>query len=531
MKSLMDILAHLEIAVSTKDYDKIGVHEITSDSRQVTPGTLFVAINGGAVDGHEFIDRAICNGCVAVVADRRWAAENRTSIEVPLIGVEDTRKALGDLAVALYGNPAQGMSLVGVTGTNGKTTTTYILENIITCAGGKPGVIGTINYRFGGNEIAATHTTPEPVNLQKTLRLMKDSGVTHVVMEVSSHALEQKRLEGLKFDAALFTNLTRDHLDYHADMESYYSAKKKLFTEYLKDGGFACLILDEDSSAATGNENWGERLAKELQCCAGANGDQPLINVQTCGKNQQADIHVELQKSSFSGLCGSIYAKTKRIDFTSQLVGDFNAKNILGAGAVAISLGFDQKAIGAGISGVTVVPGRMERVCFSPGQNNVEALTVFVDYAHTPDALENVLNAVQIIKKERIFLVFGCGGDRDQGKRFLMGEIAGRLADVVVVTTDNSRTEEADEIIREICRGVESSSKMQTHYDKNGTIKNGYIAVRDRSEAIRIAINCAGKGDVILVCGKGHENYQITKEGKVFFDDRQEVRRYLANVH
>jgi len=529
MKSLGDILADQHISCTKKDIDALSVREIVIDSRKVSANSVFVAIKGLGLDGHDFIEQAIENGCAAVVVDQVWLAENKMETDVPVIGVPDSRVALGGMASRFYESPANEMTLIGITGTNGKTTTTYILENIILQAGGNPGVIGTINYRFDGKELPAPHTTPEPVSLQKTLRAMADSGVTHVVMEVSSHALSQRRLEGVLFDIAVFTNLTRDHLDYHTDMESYFAAKMRLFTESLKDSGHAVVLQDEAADGKNGI--WSQRLIDELRRVNLKINSSKTLHVMTCGTSKRADMWAEVRRSDVNGLCGTVYAQGKQVEFDSHLVGEFNVQNILGAVGASLCLGVNEEDIGKGISGVASVPGRMEKVRVAAGHDCVERVAVFVDYAHSPDALENVLSTLHGLKHKRIIVVFGCGGDRDQGKRFLMGEIAGRLADLAVVTADNSRSEEPTDIMAEICRGLEAGGKTKSRI-VGGRIEQqgGYVAVVDRSEAINVALNSAAENDIVLVSGKGHENYQITNTGSIFFDDRQEVRRCLENM-
>lgn len=527
-------LTKLLAKVNYRLYGDIGVLEVTSiktDSRKVVPGALFVAISGGGVDGHDFICQARQNGCVAVVGEKGCGSTDG----IPFVEVEDSRVALSELAIAFYDNPAQKLVLIGITGTNGKTTTTYLLESIIRLGGGNPGVIGTVNYRFNGEEFPAPFTTPEPIILQKMLREMVQGGVSHLVMEVSSHSLVQKRIHGLKFNAALFTNLSRDHLDFHGTMEEYFEAKKLLFKRYITKNGTAFIFCDRGGIRERGGEDWGGRIIEELQAGRGKRNMGPGFEVFSCGFENKNDLHITEVSYGLTETKATAVFQGETIRIKSGLVGEFNLKNILLSVGGGLALGLSGEEISKGIAAVKNVPGRLERVDLSAAdqQEKKDSLLpgcrVFVDYAHTPDALHNVLETMRKVARQRIIVVFGCGGDRDTGKRFPMGEVAGRLADIVVVTTDNSRSESPGPIMAEIERGVVAAGATKT----GGLSKKdrGYIVIADRAEAIKYAVAIAGKDDVVLLAGKGHENYQITGESTVYFDDRVEARKQLEQLY
>ncbi len=487
------------------------VNGVSSDSREIKPGMVFVAFAGLRVDGSKYIGQAVANGCVAVIVEN--GGEVDLNDTVPVLEVDDSRIALAEIAAALYDYPARQMVVIGITGTNGKTTTTYLLESIIKAAGGNPGVIGTINYRFNGREFPAPFTTPEPVLLQGLLRDMADGGVTHLIMEASSHALSQKRLAGLEFDVALFTNLSRDHLDYHGSMAAYFQAKRVLFEQLKKHGQGTGVVLVETGE----DESWGRSLLAELAKQQGGNND---IKIISCGVKSHEDIRARKVKYEITGTTVLLDIMGEELSLKSELAGVFNLKNIIGAVGVARALNLDPDSISRGVQMVENVPGRLERITGDNAKkNNVSRCPeVFVDYAHTPDALENVLRTLKDLCGGRLFVVFGCGGDRDRGKRFLMGRVAGKLADLVIITADNSRSESTEFIMAEIERGVN---------DAGGFGK--YLIMPDRGEAIAQAIKMAGSSDVVLIAGKGHEDYQINNDGKIFFDDRLEALQQLNN--
>jgi UDP-N-acetylmuramoyl-L-alanyl-D-glutamate--2,6-diaminopimelate ligase len=448
------------------------ISSVTPDSRLVTEGALFVAIPGTAKDGSEFIPQALEKGAAAVVAD---------SGDVDVL-VDDARAALALIAANFHGRPAEKLSLVGVTGTSGKTTTTRMLESILDAGGEPVGLIGTIEYRAGDERLLADRTTPDAVVLQEWFAKMVAAGVKHAVMEVSSHALALKRTYGVHFAAAVFTNLSREHFDFHKDFEDYFAAKRILFDQIDRTRQTAVVNIDDE---------YGRRLANEL----GA-------NTMTFGRNSGDIRPADDLTITVEGLRCTLVTPRGDIRLESKLLGLPNLYNWMGAIGAALVIGIPTEQIEAGIRNLTSVRGRFERVGDAKP-------TVIVDYAHKPDALEKLLHAVRdIAGQRRVSVVFGCGGDRDRGKRPQMGEIASRLADRVVVTSDNPRGEDPQAIIDEITRGIAAQNA---------------IAVRDRREAIARTIEEAGEDEVIVIAGKGHEPYQIIGDRVTHFDDREEA--------
>lgn len=462
---------------------------VTSDSRKVQPGWAFVAIQGSRADGHAYITQALAGGAVALVVDRPLDLSSAT--RVTCLRVSDTRQALAHLAAAFYGHPSHQLCLVGVTGTNGKTTSTYLLEAVLQAHGSTPGVIGTVTYRYAGHEQPAGQTTPASEDLQRLLRQMVDGGVSHCIMEVSSHALAQDRVWGCRFAAALFTNLTQDHLDYHEDMSAYYAAKARLFTTYQP--GVA--ILNRDDPA-------GEKLLRDTQA--------PVI---TYGFSPEADVGIERLEMDANGITLTARVQQQRCSVRSRLIGRHNVYNILGALATARGLELNLERASVGIEQLRTVPGRFERV--DAGQ----PFTVLVDYAHTDDALRNVLHAARGIATGRVIVVFGAGGDRDRGKRPRMGRVAAQYADIAVITSDNPRTEAPMTIIRAIEAGYLQSGQASP-----------YHVIADRTHAIYEAIGLACAGDVVVIAGKGHEAYQLIGSERIPFDDRQVAMEALNGL-
>ncbi|MEJ2033638.1 MAG: UDP-N-acetylmuramoyl-L-alanyl-D-glutamate--2,6-diaminopimelate ligase [Deltaproteobacteria bacterium] len=506
-KTLIELLEGLPCRCHG-DAGQVIISSLTADSRKTGSGTLFVAVAGLRDDGHRFVPEAIGRGCEAVVTEAGRPLPT-TIDEVVQVEVPDSREALGRLAASFYGHPASELQMIGITGTNGKTTCAYLLEAILREAGAEPGVIGTVNYRYGGRELPAPFTTPEPVALQRLLRQMRDAGVTHVVMEVSSHALAQQRLAGVMFDLALFTNLSRDHLDFHGEMAAYFACKQKLFAEHLKPGGRA-VVVETEADRGT-SINWG---------CLG--------QILSCGLHQGCDVTAASGRYELSGLQAELHTPAGDWQLSSPLAGRFNLENILAAAGGAIALGLSASAIQRALTTSQGAPGRLERVTAKAG------VEIFVDYAHTPAALENVLATLRGLNPRRLILVFGCGGDRDRGKRPLMGEIAGRLADVVLVTSDNPRSEEPPAIMADIEQGLRtgrpSLSRQRAEVLLQENRRRGYDLIESRREAIGLAIRGSRPGDAILISGKGHEDYQITRNGRSFFDDRLEVHRQAAVI-
>lgn len=479
----------------------LAVTEVTADSRACAPGSLFVAVPGSRCDGHDFLAQARAAGAVAVVVEN-----TPPELDIPVIRVDDSRAALAALAAARHGHPARDMTMIAVTGTNGKTTCTHVLAGIIDAAGGRPGVMGTIGYRLGGREFGRGLTTPGPLELHGVLAEMRTAGATHVLMEASSHALAQGRLAGVVFAGGYFANLSRDHLDYHGGMEGYFAAKKRLFTHYLAPGAPAVIWLRPD-------DEWGARLAREL-----APGSLKIV---TCGPPESgADWRAEVLSRSRDGQHIRLTGPEAALEFDSPLHGDFNTENVCGMAVLAVSLGVEPAVIEAGIAAVAAVPGRMERIEAAAVSKSP---AVFVDFAHTPDALARVLKAARPLAPGRLIVVFGCGGDRDPGKRAPMGEAAGGLSDVAVLTADNSRSEDPAAIIGAIERGVRAAG-MAPLETSGG---QGYVIEEDRAAAIARAVELATAGDVVVICGKGHETTQTGPAGSRFFDDRQEARRAL----
>lgn len=480
------------------------VNGIVCDSRKVSKGSLFVAIPGLKADGHNYLSSAVRQGAAALVVRYDFTAGTIPS-DTCVVRVPDTRAALAHIAAAFYGHVTRDLCLVGITGTNGKTTCSFLIESILKACGLSTGVIGTVNYRFNSQVKKASFTTPDPVELQSLLREMTDKNVSHVVMEVSSHALDQDRVNSCEFDCVVFTNLSRDHLDYHADFEHYFRCKERLFTAILKAGSGK-----RPSSVINADDPWGRKLIETQQ------GRLMTYGLESPG------VHVTARNLSLTldGIRAEIITPGGFFSFHSPLLGKYNLYNILAASAVGIALGLSCEEIKRGIEMLDGVPGRIERI------ENRLGTTVLVDYAHTPDALENVLNTIKALDPKRIISVFGCGGNRDQGKRPLMGRIAGEYSQLAIVTSDNPRDEDPFGIISQIEDGIKTSylRKFQaTELIGNG-FERGYAVIPDRREAIRLAAKIAGPGDVVLIAGKGHEDYQIVKGNVLPFDDRLEAK-------
>ena len=476
---------------------------IATDSRAVRPGEAFFALPGLRTDGRRHVAEAVARGARAVVAEGAGDVPVAGSGGVPVVSVTAVRRLLAGAAARLAGEPSAGLTLVGVTGTNGKTSTTFILEAIWRAAGLRAGVIGTVGYRFAGFDRPAPLTTPEAPVLQGLLAEMRRAGTTHVAMEVSSHALAQERVVGCRFDAAVFTNLTRDHLDFHGDPESYYRAKARLFLEHLaasrKPDPVAVVNVDDPAGA---------RLAETV--------GTRCVRV---GRAAPADVHAVEVETTLAGTQGMLSLRGSRLPFRTPLVGAPQVENLLGAAAAAWALGVPPEAIGAGLAAVAPPPGRLERF-------DGRGFAVMVDYAHTPDALARALAVLRPLTRGRLVVVFGCGGDRDPGKRPLMGEAAARLSDVVILTSDNPRTEDPLRILEAIEAGVSRAGMPPVRGPT--TDGRGYLVEPDRRVAIALAIRLARPGDLVLIAGKGHEDYQIVGHDKRHLDDREEVRRALG---
>ncbi len=484
--------------------------EITSihyRSQTVRPGGLFVAMVGRSADGHQYVEDAVNRGAVAVISEKAVS----TTTGVHTVIVEDTRKALGVISSRFYHHPSLKLCIIGVTGTNGKTTTAYIIESILKKAGFTVGVIGTIEYRYQTHVVESRMTTPESLDLQKILAEMAENGVTHVVMEVSSHAIEFNRIHNCWLDVGVFTNLSRDHLDFHDDMAAYWQCKKRLFTEILVSGPKG------KTSAAVINcdDEKGKALYREI----------PLKKISV-GFDETCDLRIETFKTDLNGISGEIITPTGNMAFHSALVGRYNVENILCASGAALVLNLALPVISAGIEDVSCVPGRLERV------SKERSINVYVDYAHTPDALDNVLKELAALNISKMICVFGCGGNRDKEKRPQMGEIVAKWCDLAIITTDNPRNEEPMDIIGQIEAGVKRITTR--HYEDidtaGGICWKGYVIEPDRKKAIGLGIRLAGPGDIVLIAGKGHETYQIIGNRTYPFDDRSVAAEMLQEI-
>lgn len=481
---------------------------IAYHSKQIKEGFLFAAIRGMEVDGHRFIGEAIQKGAEAVVLEEEQDIFNQT-----LILVLNSRRALSKISSNFFGSPSSRVKLIGITGTNGKTTTAYLLESILKRAGYSAGVIGTINYRYGGKVTPASNTTPESLDLQRILWEMVREGTSHVIMEVSSHGLDLDRVSDCQFDSVVFTNFSSEHLDYHKTLGQYFRSKKKLFSELLRKSH-----KTERFAVTNHDDPRGEDIVEGI--------DLPIIRY---GLHSSCEISADQVLSTFEGL--SCRIKTPKGDFSvhSRLMGGFNLYNILAAAATGLSMDISLECLKEGIEGLGEVPGRFEKV------ENQKGLHIIVDYAHTHDALERVLLGLREIlmnehpKSGKIIAVFGCGGDRDRTKRPLMGEVVGRYCDLAVVTSDNPRTEDPFVIMGEVEAGLKSIPLEEWGREeiKAWRSKKGYLKIPDRREAIQMAIRIAQPLDVILIAGKGHEDYQIIGKRKFPFDDRVEATKAL----
>ncbi len=473
---LSEIAAALGIACVGGDTE---ITSVDYDSRAVQAGSLFCCVRGLKSDGHDFAAQAAAQGARALLC------EHPLPVALPQLVVPDARKGMAEAAACFYRHPERELHLLGVTGTNGKTSTTYMVKAIAEEAGLKVGLIGTIHNLIGDEVCATGRTTPESVDLFALLRRMADAGCRLVVMEVSSHALAQDRVHGLQFDAALFTNLTQDHLDYHKTFENYLAAKKRLFYQT----GIA--IVNADDPAAS-------KIAEGLPC-----------PVHTIGITEVGEYRASAIDVTTAGVRFHLHTPYGDCPIALHISGLFSVYNAMGAAALCLSVGLELKEVKAGLEKLKGVAGRLQRV-----DSKGKPFSVYVDYAHTPDALDNVLRTAREFAKGRVISVFGCGGDRDRAKRPQMGEIGGRLSDFVVVTSDNPRTEEPESIVRAVEEGVK----------RTGT---PYVAIVDRQEGIRYALEHAKAEDVIVVAGKGHEDYQEINGVKHHFDDREIVEAIL----
>mgnify|MGYP000550238845 CR=1 FL=1 len=479
---LKTLLAGLSLRSATADMET-EITRISYDSRTTAPGDVFVAMTGFATDGHAYIGKAVAAGAAAVVCER--PPEDSS---VPYVLVENSRRALAVMAANYYGHPADSMTMVAVTGTNGKTTTTYLLKAILEGRGAKVGLIGTNQNMIGGEIVPTERTTPESLELQALLRRMADAGCTHVVMETSSHALFEDRVYGIHYAVGIFTNLTQDHLDFHKTMEAYCDAKAILFRH--------C-----DRGVFNADDPWTERLWRDATCAR-----------FTYAEKAEADLRAEDVELGADHVAFTAVTKDERVPVRVNIPGGFMVYNTLDVLGAALALGISLEESAAVLEKVPHVKGRVEIVP-TPGKD----YTILIDYAHTPDSMVNVLQTVKEFAKGRTVAVFGCGGDRDRTKRPLMGKAAADWSDFAVVTTDNPRTEEPEAIIADILPGFDGSATP-------------YHVVVDRIEAIHWAMDHAETGDVIVLCGKGHETYQEIDGHKYHLDEREEVQSYLSEL-
>lgn len=464
------------------------ITSLAYNSRLVKPGTLFFAIQGEKADGHAFIPQALGQGAVAIVSEREASRE----LARRWVRVAKIRRALSEAARIFHGRPDSRLRLAGITGTNGKTTTAYLTASIFRAAGIRTAVLGTIEYRLGDLVLPAQNTTPESLDLLGYFADWVGQGGEAVVMEVSSHALAQERVWGFPFAAAVFTNLTRDHLDYHKDFQSYFAAKRQLFVGLGAPPPELSVINVDDL--------WGRQLL-----------ELPAPRRVTYGMNLDAQVKPKQFSQGPAGLRATLVTPEGRVEAESPLLGRFNLANILAATATAVGFGIPPEKIAGGIAALRAVPGRFERI------DEGQPFLVVVDYAHTDDALRSVLRTAREFTKKRLIVVFGCGGERDRTKRPLMGEAAGFLSDLPILTSDNPRGEDPLRILSDVLVGLQKSGKE-------------YLAEVDREVAIRKALERAREGDVVVLAGKGHETYQILKDGRITFDDREVARGVLREM-
>jgi UDP-N-acetylmuramoyl-L-alanyl-D-glutamate--2,6-diaminopimelate ligase len=486
VKNLQDILYKVGL-IEAHGSTAVAVSEIVFDSRKVVDGSVFVAVKGASVDGHQFIDQSIDKGATSIVCE-----DLPTDLKagITYIKVKDSSDALGIMASNFFDNPSADIKLIGITGTNGKTTCTTLLHDLTTDMGFASGLISTVVNKIEKREIPSTHTTPNPVALNELLRQMVDEGCEFCFMEVSSHAVHQRRIAGLQFDVAGFTNITRDHLDYHKTFKEYINAKKKFFDD-LTSEAIAVTNVDDDN---------GMVMVQNTKA-----------KVKTYAMRTLADYKVKIVENSFSGLVLIIDNQ----EVWTRLVGGFNAYNLLAVYAIAMELGLDEVEVMTAISKLKSVEGRFE---YLKSDGNIIGI---VDYAHTPDALKNVLSTIQAVRtrNEQVLTIVGCGGDRDKGKRPEMAHIAAEMSDKVILTSDNPRSEDPDAIINDMKAGIPADKTAKA------------LAITNREEAIKVACSLAQPGDIVLVAGKGHEKYQEVKGERFPFDDYETLKQTLINLN
>lgn len=483
---LKDLVLSVPGAVQTRGNLNTVIDNLTMNSRDSTPNGLFFCISGSKVDAHDFAPQAVANGCSALVVSRFIDA-----LDVPQLKVQNVRSAMAYISSAFFGHPSRSLRLIGVSGTKGKTTTTYLVKSIMEEAGFKVGLIGTTGNMIGDQYIKSTLTTPDSIDLHRTFRMMLDQGVEIVCMEVSAHAIDMHRIDGLFFEAACYTNLSQDHLDYFHTMEQYFAAKKKFFTS-----NFALNIslnIDDESSLQILNDM--------------------TVPYLTYGIRVNSDLYARDIEISENGIHFLIQLRNiETFEVSMQMTGMFNVYNALAAASVAMIFGVEVSAIQAGLHNVKSVPGRIELLDLPL------PFKVILDYSHSPDALENILSTVRTFTQKRLIVLFGCGGDRDQGKRPLMGEIGGQLADFCILTSDNPRTEDPNRILEAIEEGIKQTAGK-------------YTVIENRRDAIRYALDMARDGDIVILAGKGHETYQEVMGVKRPFDEKAVVNELLEEKH
>jgi len=479
LERILEATAVMEVSGSID----VEIEGLSYDSRQIKPGWLFVAVGGQQVDGADFIPEALSNGAVAVVSE----CGLDTGAGVTHVLVSNARRALAEIAKAFYSDLSKQIKVIGVTGTNGKTTTAYMIRDVLRSGGHQPGLLGTVAYEIGERIIPASRTTPEASDIHSMFQQMKDTGCDSAVMEVSSHALDLKRVHGIDFAIGVFTNLTQDHLDYHEDMDTYFDVKARLFEQMIRQHNHAAIINIDDP--------WGRKLVKEKSIEA---------DVVTYGFHEQAMVCASDAEIGEKGTRFHVSTPWGDADIELQMLGRFNVYNALAALAVGGFCGIDLQVVAGSLAGIASVPGRLELV------SNRKHKRVFIDYAHTDDALKNVLVTLREFCKGKLVVVFGCGGDRDREKRGKMGRVAAELADHTIVTSDNPRNEVPEQIIADIVKGFEEGQDFEV--------------VPDRYEAIETGLRKMKRKDVLLVAGKGHETYQVIGQVIVPFSDREVIK-------
>ena len=502
---LSELLAALPASLAPRrrlgDGDPV-LRGLRYDSREVVPGDLFVALRGSLADGHDYLPQALALGAAALLVDALPA-----SLPAPAVAIEvaDTRRALAPMAARFFGRPADELDLVGITGTNGKTSTSFLVESMVRAAGRRVGLIGTIEVRFADERRRSVNTTPESLDLQRTLREMRTRGVEAVAMEVSSHGLALGRVEGCRFAAAALTNVTQDHLDFHGDMAGYVDAKVRLFRDHLRPGAAAVVNVDDPSAGA-------------FVAAARAAGAR-LLRVSR-RPDAAAEIAVLRADVRLDGTRATLRVPGGELELASPLVGEFNVENLAVAVGVAVGLGVSHDAIARGVASCPQVPGRVERVA-----GEAAGPIVLVDYAHTPDAVEKLLRTLRPLARGRLIAVFGCGGDRDRGKRPLMAQAVAAFCDRAIATSDNPRTEDPEKILDDLEPGLRALTRVAPEA-LDGTSR-AWTRVPDRRRAIELALGLARPEDTVVIAGKGHEDYQIIGRERLPFDDREEALRAL----